>query len=136
MSINELITMDMHKRDRFGLLNAYLDGEVTADERRQIENWLTTDPQVQCLYARALKLRQKWQMMSPLAQQPTASEIKQIFVCRETKPKRAVLWKTILLAAVVLTALPYILPERQSSVLPMAQDPQLMIKPELLHSVF
>ena len=136
MSINELITMDMHKRDRFELLNAYLDGEVTADERRQIENWLTTDTQVQCLYARALKLRQKWQMMSPLAQQPTASEIKQIFVCRETKPKRAVLWKTILLVAVVLTALPYILPERQSSVLPMAQDPQLMIKPELLHSVF
>jgi anti-sigma factor RsiW len=60
--LNELITMDMHNRNRFELLNAYLDGEVTADERRQIENWLTTDPQVQCLYARALKLRQKWQM--------------------------------------------------------------------------
>ena len=135
MSINELITMDIHNRDRFELLNAYLDGEVTAAERRQIDGWLTTDSEVQCLYARALKLRQKWQMMSPLAQQPTASEIKQIFVGRETKLKRAVLWETILLTAVVLTALSYILPERQSSVLPIAQDPQLMI-PELLHSVF
>ena len=131
--INELITMDMHNRDRFELLNAYLDGEVTADERRQIENWLATDSQVQCLYARTLKLRQKWQMMSPLAQQPTASEIKQTFVCRKTKPKKAVLWETILLTAVVLTASSGILPERQSSVLPIAQDPHLMIKSELLH---
>ena len=128
--INELITMDMYNRDRFELLNAYLDGEVTAAERRQIDGWLTTDSEVQCLYARALKLRQKWQMMSPLAQQPTASEIKQTFVCRKTKPKKAVLWETILLTAVVLTALSYILPERQSSVLPMAQDPQLTVMPE------
>ncbi len=135
MSINELITMDMHNRDRFELLNAYLDGEVTADERRQIENWLTTDSEVQCLYARALKLRQKWQMMSPLAQQPTASEIKQIFLCRETKPKRAaVLWETILLTAIVLTALSSgILPERQSSGLPMAQGFQLTVMPEPWH---
>jgi hypothetical protein len=28
--INELITMDMHNRDRFELLNATLAGEVTA----------------------------------------------------------------------------------------------------------
>jgi anti-sigma factor RsiW len=61
MSINDSITMDMHERtrDRFELLNAYLDGEVTAAERRQIEDWLTTDSTIQCLYARALELRQK-----------------------------------------------------------------------------
>lgn len=121
------------QRDRFELLNAYLDGEVTAVQRRQIDDWLTTDFEVQCLYARALELRQKWQIMSPLALQPVASEVEQMFSCRKTKPKRAMLWETILLAAVVLTALPYILPERQSSVLPMAQDPQLMIKPEPWH---
>ncbi len=57
--MNESITMDMPNRDRFELLNAYLDGEVTAAQRQQIDNWLTTDSQVQCLYARALKLRQK-----------------------------------------------------------------------------
>lgn len=57
MSINDSITMDMHERDRFELLNAYLDGEVTAAERRQIEDWLTTDSAAQCLYSRALELR-------------------------------------------------------------------------------
>ncbi len=121
--------MDVHNRDRFELLNAYLDGEVTAAERRQIDDWLTTDSEVQCLYARALELRQKWQIMSPLAQQPIASEVEQIFLCRKKKTKRAVLWKAILLAAVLLSALSGVLPERQSSVLPMAQDLQLTVNP-------
>ncbi|TAE52282.1 MAG: transcriptional regulator [Nostocales cyanobacterium] len=44
--------------DRFELLSAYLDGEVTAAERRQVEEWLYTDESVRCLYARLLKLRQ------------------------------------------------------------------------------
>ncbi|WP_353932967.1 zf-HC2 domain-containing protein [Okeanomitos corallinicola TIOX110] len=44
--------------DRFELLSAYLDGEVTAAERRQVEEWLDTDESVKCLYARLLKLRQ------------------------------------------------------------------------------
>ena len=120
--------MDMHNRDRFELLNAYLDGEVNAAERRQIDDWLTTDSEVQCLYVRALKLRQKWQIMSPLAQQPIASEVEQIFLCRK-KPKRVVLWKAILLAAVLLGALSGVLPERQSCVLPMAQGLQLTVNP-------
>ncbi len=41
--------MDMYQRDRFELLSAYLDGEVTAAERRQIEQWLATEPEVQSL---------------------------------------------------------------------------------------
>jgi negative regulator of sigma E activity len=64
---NELTAaMDMEKHDnqghkeadRFELLSAYLDGEVTASERRQVEEWLATDDSVQCLYQRLLKLRQ------------------------------------------------------------------------------
>ncbi len=104
MSINNSTTMDMQKRDRFELLNAYLDGEVTAAEGRQIEDWLATDFGTQRLYARVLELRQKWQIMSPLAQQPIASEVEQMFLCRKTKPKRAVLWTATVLAAVLLGA--------------------------------
>ncbi|MBD2293324.1 transcriptional regulator [Anabaena sphaerica FACHB-251] len=59
-------TKDMENRDclqhnetdRFELLSAYLDGEVTATERKQVEQWLDTDDSVKCLYARLLKLRQ------------------------------------------------------------------------------
>lgn len=31
-------------RDRFELLSAYIDHEVTADERRQVEAWINEDP--------------------------------------------------------------------------------------------
>lgn len=117
--------MDMYKRDRFELLIAYLDGEVTAAEGQQIQDWLTTDSAVQRLYARALELRHKWQIMSPLAQQPIESEVKQMLSCRKTKPKRAVLWGAPVLAAVLLGALSDVLPERQFPVLPMDQGSQL-----------
>jgi anti-sigma factor RsiW len=50
--------MDMVKRDRFELLSAYLDGEVTASESRQVEEWLQNDASVQRLYNRLLNLRQ------------------------------------------------------------------------------
>jgi hypothetical protein len=48
----------MEKRDCFELLSAYLDGEVTATERRQVEEWLSTDVSIKCLYKRLLNLRQ------------------------------------------------------------------------------
>lgn len=44
--------------ERFELLSAYLDGEVTATERTQVEAWLATDPAYQLLYRRLLKLQQ------------------------------------------------------------------------------
>ncbi|NET51822.1 MAG: transcriptional regulator [Merismopedia sp. SIO2A8] len=50
--------LDNLKRDRFELLSAYLDGEVTVDEKRQVEQWLETDQTMRCLHSRLLKLRQ------------------------------------------------------------------------------
>lgn len=43
--------------DRFELLSAYFDGEVTPAERRQVEVWLDTDPQTKELYRRLRCLR-------------------------------------------------------------------------------
>lgn len=37
-------SLDNLKRDRFELLSAYLDGEVTSSERHQVEDWLRSDP--------------------------------------------------------------------------------------------
>jgi hypothetical protein len=50
--------IDVLKRDRFELLSAYLDGEVTPDERRMVLNWMNSDPQAKCLYNRLMCLRQ------------------------------------------------------------------------------
>lgn len=49
--------LDVVKRDRFELLSAYLDGEVTPDERRLVNQWLRDDKVAQCLHARLLHLR-------------------------------------------------------------------------------
>jgi len=53
----------MEKRDRFELLSAYLDGEVTLNERKQVEEWLSSDPGFKCLYTRLLALRQGMKSM-------------------------------------------------------------------------
>lgn len=52
------IEPDVVRRDRFELLSAYLDGEVTAQDRAVVQHWLNTDPSVKCLYHRLLCLRQ------------------------------------------------------------------------------
>ena len=39
----------MDKRGFFELLSAYLDGEVTATERKQVEEWLSTDTDIKFL---------------------------------------------------------------------------------------
>jgi len=62
----------MDKRDRFELLSAYLDGEVTAAERRQVEEWLRSDATIKNLYARLLQLRQDMRSMPIQASQDSA----------------------------------------------------------------
>lgn len=66
--------IDMLKRDRFELLSAYLDGEVTAAERRQVQEWLAQDKTVQSLYHRLLQLRQGIQSMPIPASSVSADE--------------------------------------------------------------
>lgn len=53
--------LDATKRDRFELLSAYLDGEVSPEERRLVTVWLEHDPETQCLYRRLLHLRRGFQ---------------------------------------------------------------------------
>lgn len=62
-------------RDRFELLSAYLDGEVTATERRQVEEWLTNDPTTKRLYSRLLMMQQSFQAMPVPAAEQSAQEL-------------------------------------------------------------
>lgn len=64
--------LDATKRDRFELLSAYLDGEVSPEERRLVTLWLDEDPEAQCLYQRLLQLRQGFQGLNPEYWQRTA----------------------------------------------------------------
>jgi anti-sigma factor RsiW len=96
-------TMDNFKRDRFELISAYLDGEVTADERRQVEGWLKHDASAQCLYTRLLKLRQSFRMMPvPPPEQPAEVTVQQIMNRVERRPRVAAAWGGAAIAAAFL----------------------------------
>ncbi|MEG4580017.1 zf-HC2 domain-containing protein [Microcoleus sp. MON1_C5] len=76
-------------RDRFELLSAYLDGEVTATERRQVEEWLTNDPTTKRLYSRLLMMQQSFQAMPVPASEQSAQELATKVLQRvERKPKQ------------------------------------------------
>ncbi|MEG4273888.1 MULTISPECIES: zf-HC2 domain-containing protein [unclassified Microcoleus] len=76
-------------RDRFELLSAYLDGEVTATERRQVEEWLKNDPTTKRLYSRLLMMQQSFQAMPVPAAEQSAEELATKVLQRvKRKPKQ------------------------------------------------
>jgi hypothetical protein len=98
--------LDNLKRDRFELLSAYLDGEVSADERRQVEAWLSTDPQMQRLHTRLLKLRQGLRGVPvPVSEQPIEQVTAQVMTRIERHPKRTAAWGGMAIAALFVGAL-------------------------------
>ena len=63
-SICPVQELDVTKRDRFELLSAYLDGEISSEERQLVQSWLASDPSAKCLYNRLLQLRRGFQNLS------------------------------------------------------------------------
>jgi Putative zinc-finger len=105
---------DVEKRDRFELLSAYLDGEVTADEKRQVEALLETDPAMQRLHTRLMKLRHSFRTIPvPPSEQPVEQTVEQVFARIERKPRRLIAWGGAAIAAVFVGALVSIMPRNE-----------------------
>lgn len=68
----------MLQHDKFELLSAYLDGEVTAAERRQVEDLLSNDEQTKQLHSQLLRLRSGFQGLPLAAAQPVNSTVDQV----------------------------------------------------------
>lgn len=114
---------DMVKRDRFELLSAYLDGEVTAAERRQVEEWLANDASVKCLYARLLKLRQGLQTMPvPASEQPLEKTVQQVMARLHRRTQLAWAFGGAAVAACVIGSLAGIIPGGDTKMLQLAQN--------------
>ena len=62
-------------RDRFELLSAYIDGEVTAAERREVEELLTNDPTTKRLYSRLMMMQQAFGSMPVPAAEQSAQDL-------------------------------------------------------------
>ncbi|MDJ0737162.1 MAG: zf-HC2 domain-containing protein [Nostocaceae cyanobacterium] len=116
-------SMDRSKCDRFELLSAYLDGEVTAAERRQVEEWLAKDLTTQQLYARLLKIRQGLRTL-PVPEQQTPEETTgQVLARIRRRTRMVVLGGGAAIAACAIGALSGLLPGGLSPMPQLAQKP-------------
>jgi len=130
--------LDILQRDRFELLSAYLDGEVTAGERQQVERWLETDVTVQCLYRRLLKLRQEFQGLAANPQERPSTEqlVKQVFRRLDRRPRLAFLYGGSIAAAICAFALLGQLPQIQRSEVENVQNqPSEELMPEIVQAL-
>ncbi|MEX0269988.1 anti-sigma factor [Leptolyngbyaceae cyanobacterium UHCC 1019] len=133
-------SLDAVQRDRFEMLSAYMDGEVTADERRTVEEWLANDPTVQKLHTRLLRLRQTFQAMPvPSTDEKAVQQTVDAVLARiDRRPRFSVIWGGVALAAVAVGAISTSLMGDRSPFFQMAQssrDPaqtQTAAKPEPL----
>ncbi|HIK28234.1 MAG TPA: zf-HC2 domain-containing protein [Oscillatoriaceae cyanobacterium M7585_C2015_266] len=122
------------QRDRFELLSAYLDGEVGAAERKQVEEWLQNDTVVQGLYKRLLNLRSGMQNMPvPATEQSVEKTVEQVLTRVERQPKlRLILGGVAAAAALALAAISSLLTSEPSFSPQMATTPQPKATPEKL----
>jgi hypothetical protein len=113
------------QRDRFELLSAYLDGEVTATERRQVEDWLAHDPTVQRLHSHLLKLRQGLQNLPvPSSPQSVQQTVDRVLNHVDRRPQMRLFWGGAAIAALFVGALMTVVPGDRSPVPQIAQSPQ------------
>ncbi|MCL2926029.1 MAG: transcriptional regulator [Trichodesmium sp. MAG_R04] len=77
------------KQEKFELISAYLDGEVTPLQRKEVEALLETDPVARHLYQRLLKLHSKFQKI-PITStlEPVNQTIKRILEKVEGRSRR------------------------------------------------
>ncbi len=116
----------MQKRDCFELLSAYLDGEVTATERKQVEEWLSTDTSVKCLYKRLLNLRQGLQNIPvPPTNQSSESTIEQVLKRVNRTQNLAWMFGGAALTACILGTVSSLLPNNSFRILQVSQTTEL-----------
>ncbi|MFM7365911.1 MAG: anti-sigma factor family protein [Cuspidothrix sp.] len=114
----------MKKRDCFELLSAYLDGEVTANERRQVEELLSTDAAIKSLYNRLLNLRRGCQTIPiPPSGQSSETIIEQVFTRIDRRYHLNWMLGGVAVAVCVLGAISGLFSGNSFKTLQMAQTP-------------
>ncbi len=119
--------LNAQPRDRFELISAYLDGEVTAAERKQVEEWLATDASVQQLHARLLKLRQSFRSLpTPPLSQPVEQTVDQVLARLDRRPNLRLIWGGgAAVAAMLIGAVTLMTPRTQIAKNPVAPQPPI-----------
>lgn len=103
------------KGELFELISAYLDGEVTAGERRQVEQLIASDGLARHLYDRLLQLHSNLQRMpAPPAAEPIEQTVQKVFDRLDRRGKLALVWGGTAFAALFAAMLSGVIPGSRS----------------------
>ncbi len=110
------------KQEKFELISAYLDGEVTPSQRREIEGLLAKDPVARHLYQRLLQLRSEFQRMpiSPTLQ-PVDRTVEQVFEKIDRRSKRTFVLGGSAIAALCIAVISGVISATRSPVIQLAK---------------
>ena len=125
---NDLEDAEAH---RFELLSAYIDGEATVAERKQVQQWLDNDPEIKQTYLQLLQLQDRMQNLSVPPQATTISTdilTERVFnqIDRTRNRKKAIIWGGAIAATVVATV---------SSLIPLPTSSLRMAKDSIQNQV-
>ncbi len=116
---------DFSLEDRFELLSAYLDRELSVAQKKEVQAWLDNDPQTKEVYLRLLTLRQALQNM-PVPEPEISPEqlSNQVFAKIDRRQRQSRLWWLGggAIAAIFLGAISGILPGMPKPLLQMALE--------------
>ncbi len=96
------------KEECFELLSAYLDGEVTPQERQQVQEWLDGDPEIKKLYLQLRRLHNDLENLTPPIPCTSTEQVSaKVFerIDRSQRRRRTVFWSTGAIAALCVAAL-------------------------------
>ena len=123
---NDLEDAEAH---RFELLSAYIDGEATVAERKQVQQWLDNDPEIKQTYLQLLQLQDRIQNLS-VPSQAISTDIltERVFnqIDRTRNRKKAIIWGSAIAATVVATV---------SSLIPLPTSSLRMAKDSIQNQV-
>ncbi|HEY9827037.1 MAG TPA: zf-HC2 domain-containing protein [Stenomitos sp.] len=118
--------------ERFELLSAYLDGEVSATERKQVEEWLASDVQFQQTYRKMLALQQGVRSLPTPSTSVASDVLAQKVLSRVERQPRLWLWGGLGAAtALVVGTLSGLLTGNQNGMLQVAQSPSPAAQPHI-----
>jgi len=108
----------MDEQQRLELLSAYIDGEVTTEEKQQVEEWLSWDPQAQQTYQSLQKLRYGLRDLSPSTTTSHTEALTDRVIAKSHRKtlKQSLVWGTGAVVAMLVTAAWAILPGNNSPV--------------------
>ena len=94
--------------DCFELLSAYLDGEATVEERRQVQTWLDNDPEIKKMYIQLSRLHHGIQNLPAPEAVASSTELSaRVFqsIDRTQRKRKVVIWGGGAIAALVLATI-------------------------------